>query len=48
MKALVEQELPRETDPVLRHNLHKKSYRKARLFLRGHDTENQIGNCRHG
>lgn len=39
--------LPRETDPVLRHYLQKKSYEKARLFLSGREAENQAGNCRH-
>ena len=40
-------ELPRQTDPVLLHYLHKRSYEKARLFLAGRDHENQAGNCRH-
>ena len=40
-------QLPRATDPTLLHYLHKKSYEKARLFLQGHDAENQTGNCRH-
>ena len=40
-------QLPRATDPTLLHYLHKKSYEKARLFLEGRDTENQVGNCRH-
>jgi hypothetical protein len=40
-------QLPRDTDPTLLHYLHKKSYEKARLFLQGQDSENQIGNCRH-
>ena len=40
-------QLPRETDPVLRHYLNKKSYEKARLFLLGREAENQTGNCRH-
>ena len=40
-------QLPREADPSLLHYLQKKSYQKARLFLDGRDTENQIGNCRH-
>jgi hypothetical protein len=40
-------QLPRNADPALLHYLHKKSYEKARLFLQGHDAENQIGNCRH-
>lgn len=39
--------LPRQTDPVLLHYLHKKSYEKARLFLQGREAENQAGNCRH-
>ena len=41
------QQLPPGTDPTLLHYLHKKSYAKARLFLQGHDAENQVGNCRH-
>jgi hypothetical protein len=40
-------QLPRHADPTLMHYLHKKSYEKARLFLSGHDAENQLGNCRH-
>jgi hypothetical protein len=40
-------QLPRNADPTLLHYLHKKSYEKARLFLRGRDSENQAGNCRH-
>jgi hypothetical protein len=40
-------QLPRDTDPALLHYLHKKSYEKARLYLQGHDAENQAGNCRH-
>ena len=40
-------QLPQDTDPALLHYLNKKSYEKARLFLQGRDTENQIGNCRH-
>ncbi|MGH7951554.1 MAG: hypothetical protein ACREFE_06505 [Limisphaerales bacterium] len=44
--ALTKQ-LPRDADPALLHYLHKKSYEKARLFLEGNDSENQIGNCRH-
>ncbi len=40
-------QLPRGTDPVLLHYLHKKSYEKARLFLQGREAENQAGNCRH-
>lgn len=39
--------LPMSTEPLLLHYLHKKSYEKARLFLQGHDAENQAGNCRH-
>jgi hypothetical protein len=39
--------MPRDTDPLLLHYLHKKSYQKAALFLAGRDTENQAGNCRH-
>ncbi len=40
-------QLPRQTDPTLLHYLHKKSYEKARLFLQGRESENQLGNCRH-
>ena len=40
-------QLPPDTDQELLHYLHKKSYEKARLFLQGRDSENQIGNCRH-
>ena len=40
-------QLPRHTDPTLLHYLHKKSYEKARLFLQGRESENQVGNCRH-
>ena len=29
----------------LRHYLHQKSYRKARLYLQGRDGENLRGNC---
>lgn len=38
---------PRETEPVLRHYLAKKSYHKARLHLEGREAENAAGNCRH-
>ena len=38
---------PRETEPVLRHYLAKKSYQKARLYLEGREAENAAGNCRH-
>jgi hypothetical protein len=40
-------QMPRDTDPTLLHYLQKKSYEKARLWLQGRDTENQMGNCRH-
>ena len=40
-------QLPRNTDPMLLHYLHKRSYQKASLFLAGRDSENQVGNCRH-
>jgi hypothetical protein len=39
--------LPRQTDPILLHYMHKKSYEKARLFIEGREAENQAGNCRH-
>jgi hypothetical protein len=41
------QQLPRDTDPQLRHYLQKKSYEKARLFLQGRDAENVQGSCGH-
>jgi len=40
-------QLPRGTDPQLLHYLQKKSYEKARLFLRGRDAENVQGSCGH-
>jgi len=40
-------ELPRETDPDLRHYMNRKSYEKARLFLQGRQGENENGSCRH-
>jgi hypothetical protein len=40
-------QLPPQTAPDLLHYLHKKSYKKARLFLQGCDAENQVGDCRH-
>jgi hypothetical protein len=46
IEALARQ-LPRATDPTLMHYLQKRSYEKARLYLEGHDGENQVGNCRH-
>ncbi len=39
--------LPKSTSPDLLHYLHKKSYLKARLYLQGRDSENQVGNCGH-
>ena len=39
-------ELPRETDPNLRHYLNKKSYEKARLFLEGRAPQITPGACR--
>jgi hypothetical protein len=38
---------PKSTDPTLLHYLHKKSYQKAILYLKGRDAENQLGNCGH-
>ena len=38
-------ELPRETDPNLRHYLNKKSYEKARLFLEGRAPQITPGAC---
>jgi hypothetical protein len=43
--ALTDQ-LPKDTDATLLHYLHRKSYAKARLWLEGHETENQAGTCR--
>jgi hypothetical protein len=40
-------ELPRGTDPDLRHYMNRKSYEKARLFLQGRQGENENGSCRH-
>ncbi|SPE48909.1 conserved hypothetical protein [Verrucomicrobia bacterium] len=40
-------QLPKESDPNLRHYLQRKSYEKARLLLQGRDAENAIGTCRH-
>jgi len=40
-------ELPRQTDPDLRHYMNRKSYEKARLFLQGRQSENENGSCRH-
>jgi hypothetical protein len=40
-------ELPRETDPNLRHYLNKKSYEKARLFLQGLEAQITPGACGH-
>ena len=39
-------QLPKHTDATLLHYLHRKSYEKARLWLEGRDTENQVGSCR--
>ena len=38
--------LPKDTDATLLHYLHRKSYEKARLWLEGHDAQNQVGSCR--
>lgn len=40
-------QLPPDTDPDLRHYLHRRSYEKAKLFLLGREAENQRGSCRH-
>ena len=37
--------LPANADPNLRHYLHKKSYEKARLLLKGRNAENSRGGC---
>ena len=39
------QQLPRDSDPNLRHYLQKKSYAKARLLLEGREQENVRGAC---
>jgi hypothetical protein len=41
------QQLPKTTDPNLRHYLQKKSYEKARLLLEERDAENVQGSCGH-
>ena len=40
-------QLSPDTDEMLLHYLHKKSYEKAWLYLLGREAENQAGNCRH-
>jgi len=40
-------QLSPDTDEMLLHYLHKKSYEKAWLYLLGRDGDNQAGNCRH-
>ena len=40
-------QLPANSDPTLRHYLHKKSYEKALLFLAGRENENKEGTCGH-
>jgi len=45
IEALTDQ-LPKDTDATLLHYLHRKSYEKARLWLEGHDAQNQVGSCR--
>jgi hypothetical protein len=39
------QQLPKTSDPDLRHYLSRKSYEKARLLLQGRDAENVRGPC---
>jgi hypothetical protein len=39
------EQLPRGSDPNLRHYLRHKSYQKARLLLEGRDGENARGTC---
>ena len=41
-------QLPKESDPQLRHYLQNKSYEKARLLLEGRGAENVAGNCGRG
>jgi len=41
-------QLPKGTDPLLRHYLDNKSYEKARLLLQGKDAENARGRCGDG
>ena len=38
-------QLPKKSDPNLRHYLQRKSYEKARLLLQGRDAENARGTC---
>ena len=38
-------QLPKTTDPNLRHYLQRKSYEKARLLLQDRDAENARGTC---
>lgn len=40
-------QLSPDTDEMLLHYLHKKSYEKAWLYLLGRDGESQAGSCRH-
>jgi hypothetical protein len=40
-------QLSPDTNEMLLHYLHKKSYEKAWLYLLGRDGDNQAGNCRH-
>lgn len=43
----LESQLPGNTDPTLLHYLRKKSYEKARLWLQGRDSLNQVEACGH-
>ena len=38
-------QLPKDTDPDLKHFLERKSYQKAQLLLQGRHAENQRGTC---
>jgi hypothetical protein len=40
-------QLGANADSSLLHYLHKKSYEKARLYLKGRDADNAQGSCRH-
>ena len=41
----LENEIDSAYPAQLRHYLHQKSYRKARLYLQGREAENLRGNC---
>ena len=45
---VLSRQLPKGSDPLLRHYLDNKSYEKARLHLQGRDAENARGTCGDG